>query len=198
MTEHRGKFIVLYGGNNLGKSRQIELLDETIQGLGHITKKIKYPVYELEPTGPKINSVLRKGVEMDELKVQKLYAQNRRDFEPTLRSYLARGMWVISEDYTGTGIAWGTVRGVPLKTLEKINQDLLKEDLSILLYGQRFKTGIESNHRNETDDKIWENAQNRHLELADRYGWAKVYASRPPLEVHQDILDIVNKKLLTK
>jgi thymidylate kinase len=187
----KGKFLVLYGANNLGKSKQVDMLEKALQKKGIKTVRIKYPIYDLKPTGPKINAVLREGLKMPDLDLQKLYAQNRADFEPKLESYLNAGKWVLAEDYTGTGIAWGMTWGVPLETLEKINKKLLKEDLAILLHGERFVSGIEKNHRNETNNEIWEKSQKIHLELAHRYKWIKVYATRTPEEVHEDIINII-------
>ncbi|MDD2823456.1 MAG: hypothetical protein PHQ59_05250 [Candidatus Daviesbacteria bacterium] len=192
----KGKFIVLYGANNLGKSKQVELLEKSLQEKGIKTIRLKYPIYDLKPTGPKINAVLREGLKMPDLDLQKLYAQNRADFEPKLKSYLNAGKWVLAEDYTGTGVAWGMTWGVPLEALEKINKKLLKEDLAILLHGERFVSGIEKNHRNEADDEIWEKGQRIHLELGARYGWKKVYATRTPEEVHLDIINLVTDSFL--
>jgi thymidylate kinase len=47
----RGKFIVLYGANNLGKSTQVELLVNNLRTLQHwkLTHKVKYPIYDLDP-----------------------------------------------------------------------------------------------------------------------------------------------------
>lgn len=193
MSERRGKFIVIYGANNLGKSKQIKMLQSSLKEMKIKTKRVKYPIYTLEPTGPIINSVLREGKKMSEEELQTNYAQNRRDYEMHLKGMLSDNIWVLAEDYTGTGIAWGLVRNVPLDKLEKMNSDLLKEDLSILLYGERFKQGIETHHRNEKDDNIWQLAQNKHLLLTERYYWHKVYATRPADEVHEEILKIVKK-----
>lgn len=189
--EQKGKFIVLYGPNNLGKTSQAKMLAETLEEQGIKTMTIKYPVYDLKPTGHKLNAVLREGLQMPEIEVQKLYAQNRRDFEPTLRNHLTSGAWVVAEDYTGTGIAWGLVRGVSLEALEAMNKGLRQEDLAILLHGERFLNNIEEGHRNEVDDEIWSRAQEMHLFLAKRYGWRKVYATRSKEAVHQDILAII-------
>src|SRR3989344_5866543 len=115
---------------------------------------------------------------MPEKEVQKLFAQNRRDYEPELRKILNAGSWIIAEDYKGTGISWGLVRGLSLKYLEKINEDLFLEDLAIVLYGERFRSGKEQSHRNEADDTIWKTAQEKHLFLADRYRWHKVFANQ--------------------
>ena len=193
----RGKFIVLYGPNNLGKSLQIKMLEEDLAALKYKTIKIKYPVYNLKPTGPIINSVLREGVPMEEKKFQKVYAQNRLDFQPTLNEYLDRGLFVISEDYSGTGVAWGMSRDINVEELEKMNEGLLKEDLSLLLYGSRFREGIESTHRNENDDELWRTSMKNHLFLGEKYGWEKVLANQTPEKVHKDIMEILkNKKII--
>ena len=101
----RGFFVVLYSSNNLGKSSQIDLLGEKWEEMGLPYKKIKYPIYDLEPTGPLINSVLREGVEMSEADLQKEFAQNRIDFEPQLKKWLKEGYWVFAEDYNDQAYA---------------------------------------------------------------------------------------------
>ena len=192
----RGKFIVLYGANNLGKSTQVGMLADAITDHGFGVEELKYPIYNLEPTGPQINAVLRQGVKIKELELQKIYAQNRFDYQSILEKTLKSGRWVIAEDYNGTGAAWGIVRGISLKKLEGLNKGLIKEDLAILLYGERFTGGIEKNHRNETDDRIWDLSQIVHLDLAEKYGWRKVYATRSAEKVHNEILKIVKENFL--
>lgn len=190
----RGKFIVVYGANNLGKTLQVELLEKYLQGKGIIAIRIKYPIYDLEPTGPAINAVLRQGKPIEEDELQQLYVKNRRDYESTLNSELERGVCVIAEDYKGTGIAWGMVRGMSLDRLEKINEGLLEEDVAIVFCGDRFSTGCELNHRNEQDDTIWQRAYDNHMLLADRYGWERVNANQTPEQVHEEVLVILKNK----
>jgi thymidylate kinase len=192
----RGKLIVLYGANNLGKSLQVELLQKDLEKKGLLVRRIKYPIYDLKPTGPLINAILRKGKKMPEDKVQQLYVKNRIDYEPELKRALKKGIWIIAEDYVGTGIAWGMVRGVSLKFLEKINKGLYPADLSFVLYGKQFSTGIETGHRNEVNNDIWNTAQEKHLFLADRYKWNKIYANQTPKRVHKDIITIIENELL--
>lgn len=192
----KGKLIVLYGANNLGKSTQVELLEKSLQIKNIPVKRIKYPIYDLEPTGPLINAVLRQGKQMPEEELQRTYVQNRKDFEPQLKGMLADGTYVIAEDYLGTGIAWGMVRGVPLEVLEDMNEGLYPADVSVMLYGKRFATGRESTHRNETDETIWNLAKEKHDLLAKRYNWELVYANQPIEKVQHDILSILEKKTL--
>lgn len=196
MTLHRnmsGKLIVIYGANNLGKTTQVELLQQYLESRGIEAKQIKYPVYNLKPTGPLINAVLREGKEMPEHDFQKLYVQNRHDFEPQLKEWLTNNIWVIAEDYVGTGLAWGMVRGVALDFLEEINAGLYPADVAILLDGERFATGRESNNRNEKDDAIWHKAQQNHEMLGEKYGWDVIKANQSRQEVHEDVIKIVDR-----
>jgi len=186
-----GKFIVLYGPNNIGKSTQVRLLARSLEEKGKKVVVIKYPVYDLEPTGPFINEVLRRGKQVSHLELQQAFAQNRRDYEPQLRKLLSEGFWVISEDYRGTGIAWGVVSGVPLEILEDINDDLMNEDFIVMMDGERFIQAIETTHINEKDDARWQKGREVHLMLANRYGWPIVSANQTVENVRTDIFKLI-------
>jgi len=188
----KGKFIVIYGANNLGKSTQVELLEKTLQKKGIDVLRIKYPIYDLEPTGSLINSVIREGKKMAEDQLQQTYVQNRRDYEGTLKKTLKKGTWVIAEDYVGTGLAWGMVRGLDLSEMEKWNEGLMPADLSFVLFGDRFQNGKEAGHRNENDDVLWKTAQDMHLMLAQKYNWKKIYANQSKDAVLEEILKTIN------
>lgn len=188
----RGKFIVIYGSNNIGKSEQVKLLSIEFVEKEVEFLKIKYPIYSLKPTGPEINKILRSPSRISELELQKIFAQNRRDFQPTLKKILESGINIVAEDYTGTGLAWGLTRDCTIKELEDINKDLLVPDLAILLDGERFFTKVEAGHRNEgSNQETWEKNRSVHQFLAKRYGWYIVNANQKIKEVHSDILDIV-------
>lgn len=187
-----GKFIVIYGAPNLGKSLQVKMLEESLSK-NHSVTRIKYPIYDLEPTGPILNAILREGKQVEEKEAQQIFVQNRKDYEPTLEKMLEDGTWVIAEDYLGTGIAWGLVRGLDLQYMEKINKDLLPADISIMLDGERFHSGKEETHRNEKDHSIWQKSREKHQFLAKRYNWYIVNANQTPENVHKDILSLIEK-----
>ena len=195
----RGSFIVFYGSNNLGKSTQTARLISKITELGHQSfMLIKYPIYELTPTGPKLNDILRgknkSKIDPKSLDMQKLYAENRFDFQNVLIETLNAGVDVIAEDYIGTGIAWGLTFGNSLKELEDINFGLLRPDVGILLDGERFKAGIEQTHVYEkAKDDIWHKNKYEFLFLADKYGWDVVNANQSVAKVSQDIWEIVKE-----
>lgn len=185
----RGKLIVLYGINNLGKTTQAKMLVDKLMKEGVTARYLKYPIYDLLPTGPKINKILRggKNQNISEEDFQAFYAQNRRDFEPKLKEILNSGTWIVAEDYIGTGLAWGVSKGEQLEILEEQNKNLRHEDIAILLDGKRFLEGKETRHLHESDDSLMERCKKTHQELGKKYGWITVNASQTIKKVHNDI-----------
>ncbi len=192
-----GLFIVIYGINNIGKSTQVEMLLEAFKKAKLEVKHIKYPIYDLEPTGSKINEVLRSGKEqvMSEVALQKLYAKNRLDYQSELIRMLASGINIIAEDYVGTGLGWGWTKGAEIEELIKINRGLLKPDIVVLLDGERYLEGKEENHIHETNDEWMETCRDKYMELATRFNWEVVDANQTRDEVHDNIIDVIEKKV---
>lgn len=193
----RGKLIVLYGINNLGKSTQAKLLVENLHNYGHKAEYLKYPIYDLEPTGPLINQIIRGGKkqEISEIELQTIYAQNRLDFQPELEKKLAKGINIVAEDYTGTGLAWGVAKGANFTELEKQNKNLIEPDMAVLLDGQRFIESKETQHIHEQNDELTERCRQVHLELAQKYGWQITNANKTIEQIAQDIWQIIEPKL---
>jgi thymidylate kinase len=195
MNQERGKFIVLYGPNNIGKSEQVPRLVGGLRELGLRVVNLKYPIYDLKPTGPILNAILREGnpFKYNQEEIQQIFAENRFYFEPSLKKLLTRNYWVVAEDYTGTGIAWGLTYGVSMQRLLYFNKDLLKEDFAICLDGERFSPGIERQHANEQGDK-WELNRAIHRELSVRFGWEVINANQSREKVAAEILKAVKSK----
>ncbi len=55
----QGKFLALYGINNIGKSTQTNLLVQRLLVAGVRVEYVKYPIYDLDPTGKMLNEILR-------------------------------------------------------------------------------------------------------------------------------------------
>lgn len=190
-----GKFIVLYGINNLGKTTQAKILVEKINQEGLKAEYLKYPIYDLEPSGPVINNYLRSNnpYNLTPREVQIIYTMNRYQFEPKLKEKLAQGINIIAEDYTGTGLAWGIGAGVEDNFLKQINSQLLKEDLSILLYGERFKKSIENGHHHEENEELTEKVREAHEKLAAEFGWKRINANQNLEKISEEIWQEVKK-----
>ena len=207
-----GKFFVIYGANNLGKTVQTSLLAKWLMNECLDMLTVKYPVYNLKPSGPKINSILRdpknKNRNISEIEFQKLYIQNRFDFQPIIKHLLSCGINIIAEDYVGTGIAWGVTNLITKENYDlrdkiklinmfvKLNSGLLKPDLSILLDGERFLSGKEKSHRNEDrTDAVWKLNRTIYKDLAKKFKWPIVNANQTIEAVNSDIIKIAKKHI---
>ena len=194
----KGGFVTLYGINNLGKSTQAHKLVDWLNSNGFKAEYLKYPLYDLQPTGPLILEQIKgkSGQNISEKELQTLFAQNRRDYQPDLIKTLESGTYIIAEDYTGTGFAWGMSKGLNIEFLEKINNDLLKEDLAILFYGERFKQGIEKYHVHENNPELIDVVcKNMHDNLGYELGWKRVNANQDIDKVFNSLLAIVRCEL---
>lgn len=196
----KGRFIVVYGVNGVGKTTQLDMLIAHLKQRDIRLEVIKYPIYDLEPEGPFLDKYLRdpefsKENKLTTHELQKKYTDNRIRYEETLQKKLEEGVWIIAEDYIGTGIAWGLTWGGDLGYLEKINRYLLKPDLEILMHGNRFTTAIEKNHRNEERGERVVICKNFLRLLADKFKWKIINAQRKKEDVHRDMINIIDESL---
>jgi len=171
----KGTFIAVYGINNIGKSTHCKKIVKRLTDEGHKAYYVKYPVYEIKPSGQFLNNALRGGGnKLSEEELQLWFVINRYQFQPKLKKLLEDGYIVVAEDYIGTGIAWGTAKGVDEAWLEGVNSLLLKEDFSLMLEGARSLDAKEKGHLHEDDDELAEKCRVVHEFLADKFGWTKV------------------------
>jgi thymidylate kinase len=180
----KGLFIAIYGVNNIGKSTHCRILCDRLKKEKYDVVSLKYPIYDLEPTGKRLNALIREGgaQAIPEEELQTLFTQNRKDFEPQLRKYLEEGKIVVAEDYTGTGIAWGMAKGLALEFMEKLNEGLMKEDFALLMTGRRDQRATEKKHIHEQNQDLLTSVSNIFVQLSERYGWEVV-------ELQHDIPD---------
>ncbi len=184
-------FVTIMGITNIGKTTQMLLLEKLLKEKGLKYFTLKYPIYDLEPTGPRIHRYLKaKNPEnLTPAIFQSLCASNRRDFEPRLESIFTENDIVIGEMYTGTGIAYGMCDGVPKEYLLEENEGLIILDVSILLDGERFMESVEDVHHFENDKEKTDFARQVHLELAKDLNWLVINANQTIEEVHKQIVD---------
>lgn len=191
----KNKFVVFYGINNLGKSTQIERVSTrfVLSGLNVIS--IKYPIYDLSPTGPILNGYLREGNPhgLSARSAQIFYAMNRTHYAKILDGMIDDNDIVLSEDYSGTSLAWGAGAGVDIDFLIKINSHLREPDLSILFDGERFTDGIEKDHMHETDNDLTSKVKQLHLDLAQRFEWQVINANRSEEIITEEIVDMISQ-----
>lgn len=194
----KGKLIVFYGINNLGKTTQARMLVNYLNKKNILAEYLKYPVYDLEPAGKLINEYLRGGNpnNFSPRELQLLHYVDRISFEPKLKEKISKGINIIAEDYFGTAVAWGAGAGVDKALLEYLYSFVYKEDLSILFDGERFIDSIEKNHKHENDAALIARVRQIHLDLAKKHNWIKISANRTIDEIHRNILKIIDQKIV--
>lgn len=192
-----GKLIVLYGINNLGKSTQAKLLVERLKANGYQAQYLKYPIYDLAPSGNILNDYLRNSNphNLHSREAQIIYALNRTQYQSELIAKLQAGINIVAEDYKGTGIAWGLGAGVDEKFLKNLNSHLVNEDLAFLFDGDRFRQAIEKNHKHENNDDLTNKVRWAHLKLQEEYGWIKINANETIETIHKKLWQITLKLL---
>ena len=193
----KGKFIVLYGVNNIGKSTQVKLLAESIKASGRFCVTIKFAQYDIVPSGPLLNDYLRKqnplGLSPREFQI--LQAMNRTQYQERLKTFLSQGINIVCEDYIGTSLTWGIAAGVNKDFLLNLNSHLPQPDLAILLDGDRFLTSTEAGHTHETNTELTARVRLEHLKLGQELGWTTVCANQSISQVASDIWQAVSPKL---
>ncbi len=189
-----GKFVVIYGINNIGKTTQAKMVVDYFLGRGLKADYLKYPVYDLRPSGIFLDSVLRSEKQtISEQELQMWFTVNRFQFQPMLKKKLSFGISIIAEDYIGTGLAWGNVKGADYNWLKATNSQLMKEDISILMDGERFAFAREDRHIHEIDAKLMEKVRKRLIEIGREFGWHIVNANQSKEKVFNDIITILRE-----
>ncbi|PKL36798.1 hypothetical protein CVV38_02780 [Candidatus Peregrinibacteria bacterium HGW-Peregrinibacteria-1] len=173
---NKGVLIAIYGINNIGKTTHAQRLVKNLRAAGYQAEYVKYPVYDLVPTGPFINEVLRGGAaqKISEEELQMWYVLNRYQNEKQVNEWIDNGVIVVAEDYSGTGIAWGTAKGADQDWLISINKYLRKEDFTIFMRGQRALSAKEEVHVHEQNDDLIERCRVVHEKLAEEWNWKPV------------------------
>jgi len=177
----------------MGKTTHAKLLVEKLRETGLKAQYVKYPVYDIEPSGSFINDVLRNpdGQKISEKELQMWFVVNRFQYEAELKRLLDDDYHVVAEDYAGTGKAWGHAKGVSLEWLEEINSPLLQEDLAIVIEGDRAMDAVEDVHVHEQNPELIKKCATVHSLLADRYNWRRVHFAEKKEDTADAIWQIV-------
>lgn len=197
MSEVKGKFIVIYGINNIGKTTQAKLLVKKLKEIDKPAVYVKYPVYSMKPTGHLLNKILRSGKPqgVPEEDLQLLYVLNRYQFQPALQKWLRQGKIVVAEDYIGTGVAWGMAKGANQAELEDMNKFLVQEDIGILLEGRRKHRAKEKDHLHEQQLKLIKRCIRAFRNLQKKYKWEVVKVEGGIEETARRLWEVVGRKI---
>jgi len=104
-----GKFIVLEGGDGVGKKTQAELLVQWLRGQGKQVELITYPNYE-NPFGQATKAMLHGAygdpVGLNPYFASAFYTIDRAQDKKRLQSLLAEGVWIVADRYTTASLGY--------------------------------------------------------------------------------------------
>lgn len=175
----------------------MRILAERLRKDGLDVVVLKYPIYQLEPTGPFLDKILRskKAQKISEEELQMWFTLNRYQFQPQVKKWLQECKIILAEDYTGTGLAWGNAKGADMQWLMSLNQYLMKEDLALLLLGNRTLMAKEKNHIHESNDALVERTGRILQKLAQQKKWKKIQLEKRIPDTAEKIYKLVRNFL---
>lgn len=121
--EQKGKLIAFEGCDRAGKSTQIKLLNEYLNGQGINAVKMAFPDYSTQ-IGQIIKEKLKQNCDQTEMHL--LFVLNRRELQDKIKYYINNGTTVLLDRYKHSGRAYGFVNGLDENWLiecDKVNID---------------------------------------------------------------------------
>ena len=200
------KFITLEGGEGVGKTTNLEVIEEFLS-----RRKVRF-VRTREPGGTSVGEAIRGlllGFEDTEAETELLlvFAARAQHVKQVIRPALAAGTWVVSDRFTDASYAYqGGGRGLDpcvIAFLEDWVQDGLQPDLTLLLDApadvgmERARSRGQSDRFESETPAFFERVREAYLERAARHQdrIRRIDASRPLAAVRADILGHLNALL---
>lgn len=201
-------FLVIEGLDGSGKTTQINMLRDRLQGMGEACYLTAEPT-EL-PTGKFIRSILQKEISADPRTVAALYAADRIEhlFHPEegLLHKLSEGYHVIASRYYFSSLAYQSEHASPgwVASLNMMAKRTLPADITIFLdlepevSMQRIRARGEAMELFETEEKLTHVRESFHLAF-EHFGEGEnihiVDASEDPVAVSEAVWAIVEEYL---
>jgi dTMP kinase len=203
-----GKFITVEGIEGVGKTTNMEYLQQLITAAG------KELVVTREPGGTPLGEAIR-GLLLDPLyqgmdpdcELQLMFAARAEHLDKVIRPAIAAGQWVLCDRFTDATYAYqGGGRGLDtekIANLEQLVQGDFRPDLTLLL-DVSVAVGLERAGKRSDPDRFeqekvefFERVRQAYLDMADTHtGRYRVIDASQPLENVQRQLDTVMKTLL--
>jgi dTMP kinase len=189
--------IVVEGFDQAGKMTQSKLLAKFLKTKNMKSKIFSFPDYRT-PIGKEIKRYLGGNRIFPPQVIHCLLAANRWEKAKEIGDSLLENNVVIMNRYYQSNLVYGMVNGLDMEWLRNLDRGLPKEDLVILL---DVNPADSFSRKKERRDKFEENMEfaikitETYRRLAKEFGWIIVNASRHKQQVHQDVKEIVSRKI---
>ena len=190
--------IAIEGGDQAGKKTQSQLLVNKLNSTKLKTKLFSFPDYTT-PIGKEISSYLEGKVKLDPKIIHCLLAANRYEKLAEINDAIEKNSVLVMNRYYQSNWVYGLVNGLKLDWLEKLDSDLPKADLVILLdisQQESFKRKKTNRDKFEKNRTFYKKIAETYRNLAKKKHWTVVDATRTKDEVHEDIMKILHGKLI--
>lgn len=191
--------IVIEGGDQAGKKTQSELLAKALRKRKLKTKIFSFPDYKT-PVGQEIKKYLLGKRKLPVQVVHCLLAANRWEKLKQIKDAISKNSILIMNRYYQSNLVYGLVNNMNLSWLENLDAGLPKADLVIVLdvsQKEAFKRKKTKRDEFEKNQEFSKKISIAYRKLAKKKHWIIVDASRPKEAVHQDIIKIIAKKIVT-
>ena len=196
--------VVIEGGDQAGKLTQSALLEKALKKRKIKTKLFHFPDYTT-PIGKEIRKYLDGKRKFPPQVIHCLLAANRWEKLDEILVAQEKNSVLIMNRYYHSNLIYGLANGMKQKWLENLDTGLPKANLVILLDVTQ-KESFSRSPRNEKGkvmkrDKFEENKafsmkiSKIYRSTAKKKHWKIIDASKPKLEIHEEILKIFSKKL---
>jgi len=182
-----GLLIGVEGIDAAGKRTQTSLLAAWLRKKGISARTDSFPDYDTT-IGKEIKAFLRGRRKYPPEVRHMLFAANRWENKGRVESTLKKFQVMIVNRYTESNFAYGIANGLNLDWLANLEVGLPKTDLVIILDAPPFVLHQRKNStkdRYERSIRIQEKARKAYEELAPRFGWKIVDASKSIESTHR-------------
>jgi len=132
-NKYPGKFIVIDSLDGSGQSTQIDFIKQYLRKRGIRFWRTKEPTRS-NKIGRFINEILdKKHGPVDPKTLQELFTKDRKFHQREIVKHLKDGKVVVCDRYFPSTFAYGGASGVGLSYLERINDDFVEPDVTIIL-----------------------------------------------------------------
>ncbi|HEY4715230.1 MAG TPA: hypothetical protein VIH31_01875 [Candidatus Paceibacterota bacterium] len=171
---------------------------------GHAIRvaEAKHPAYHMEPSGSRIKDYIEteNHYNLTPIQFQENVTENKRHFETTpgqngFKRLMENNDVVIVAVHEEASYAFAMAEGIPTGLLSKLNEKLVKSDLTIILDSQPVFKKTGNRDKDSKNERKAKTIQMNQKILAPTFGWEVVDANQSPDEVHNDVFKIVSQRL---
>ena len=189
--------IVIEGGDQAGKKTQTAMLANALKKRKIKTKTFSFPDYKT-PIGKEIAKYLGGKRKFPPQVIHCLLAANRWERLDDILEAQSKNSVLIMNRYYQSNLVYGLANGMKQKWLENLDAGLPKADLVILLdvsQTESFKRKKTNRDKFEKNELFLRKISNIYRTTAKKKNWKIIDASKPKIQVHEEIIKTFSKKI---